>query len=238
MSLLGKLCQLYDASSSVRGELFALWQDSDLPPWWEHQNLRVSAEDERTALGVRADAQRVHGWAEALVPELLRTADYTRVIADAMGVEPQMAVAVCSAAQRRARQRGVEQRYVVDETVIRRPVGGPQVMADQISVLRGLAAQGRLRVLAWESGHYPLDSAFELCSVPGLDTVLYHPRARTIHTGGAFGHHDVFIRLWGQAEEESATLALLDDAHTRLSATTTATLRLPGRPGLDRPGGA
>lgn len=218
--LLYKLCQLYEASSPVREELFGLWQGSDLPPWWEQQNLHVPDENERIVLGVRADALRVHGWAEALVPELLRTADYESAIDGAMGAErAQMAVAVCLAAQRRARQRGVEQRYVVDEAVIRRPVGGPRVMAEQVTALRGLAEQGRLRVLAWDSGRCPPESSFELCTVPGLDTVLYHPRARAIRMGGSFDHpSEVFIRLWGQAADESVTLALLDDAHAQLSA--------------------
>lgn len=217
--LLRALCQLYDASPSVCEELFGLWQDSGLPPWWEQQNLHVPDANERIVFGVRADAVRVHGWAEALVPELLRTADYENALAGAMGAEKaQMAVAVCVAAQRRVRQRGVEQRYVVDEALIRRPVGGPQVMAEQVAALRGLAEQGRLRVLAWDSGRCPPESAFELCTVPGLDTVLYHLRARTIRMGEPFDHpREVFIRLWGQAAHESATLALLNDAYTRLS---------------------
>lgn len=218
--LLRTLCQLYQAPSPVCEELFGLWQDSGLPPWWEQHNLHVPDANERIVFGVRADALRVHGWAESLVPELLRTADYESAIADAMDAErAQMAVAVCVAAQRRARQRGVEQRYVVDEALIRRPVGGPRVMAEQVTALRGLAEQGRLRVLAWDSGHCPTESSFELCAVPGLDTVLYHPRARTIRMGESFDHpSEVFTRLWGQASHESATLALLDDAHARLSA--------------------
>ncbi|MFE7461716.1 Scr1 family TA system antitoxin-like transcriptional regulator [Nocardiopsis terrae] len=223
--LLVSLCTCYDAPPPVRDALLQLWQDSRAPTWWALQGLRVPS-SRQPGLGLRADARRVYGWSDALVPELAQTAGYARAVEEAVGAHGSvaMAVSVLMATQRRVRRRGIDQRYVLDEAVIRRRVGGDQVMAEQLTVLRTLAKRGRLRVLAWDSGGYLPVGCFELCSIPGLDQALYMPRTRKIHLGdppvpdlSLQFFQTTLERLWRWAEEAEPTVALLDDALDCLS---------------------
>lgn len=226
LDLLRALCVLYDASPQVRGELLGLWRGSRAPEWWTVQGLRVPG-GRRTELGLYADARRVHGWADILVPDLVQTAGYAYTIERALDAEGpvEMAVSVRMAAQRRVRRRGIDQRYVVDEAVIRRRVGGVQVMVEQLAVLRVLAERGRLRVLSWDSGHCPPDGPFELCSIPDLGTALRVPLRGEVHIGEPPPPYrplrffqDTMAQLWDQAQDSGATLALIEDAHARLHA--------------------
>jgi transcriptional regulator with XRE-family HTH domain len=227
LDVLRGLCALYGTAPHVCEELLALWRGGRAPEWWTIHDLDVS-EGQRTAVGLRGDARRVYGWAETLVPELIQTPGYARVVEGAFDTgSVEMAVSVRLAAQRRVRRRGIDQRYVLDEGVIRRRVGGPQVMAEQLSVLRTLAARGRVRVLSWESGHCPLPEPVELCSIPGLtDTALYWPRTRGIHIGdppppapALRFFQDRLAQLWEWAQDTNTTLAMLDHARADLRQT-------------------
>ncbi|WP_236567772.1 MULTISPECIES: Scr1 family TA system antitoxin-like transcriptional regulator [unclassified Nocardiopsis] len=229
LDLLRALCALYDAPPPVREDLVQLWRDSRAPEWWTLQNLRVPG-GRRTELGLRADARRVYGWADALVPDLVQTTGYARAIERLVhdSEEPvEMAVSVRMAAQRRVRRRGIDQRYVVDEAVIRRRVGGTQVMVDQLAVLRALAERGRVRVLSHASGHCASEGPFELCWIPGLDdTALSFPRSGKVHIGDPPPptyplrfFREALAQAWEWAEDTDTTLAMLDDSRARLLAT-------------------
>jgi transcriptional regulator with XRE-family HTH domain len=224
--LLRALCTCYEAPPQVCDELLRLWKDSRAPAWWTRQDLRVFG-SRQTELGLRADARRVHGWSDRLVPELVQTAAYAHTIEAARGTEEpaEMAVAVLMAAQRRVRRRGIDQRYVLDEAVIRRRVGGAQVMDEQLTVLRTLAERGRIRVLTWDSGHCIPESPFELCSIPPLDeTALCFPPFGKVYLGEppTSAHPLSFFQktmanLWEWAQGPEATVALIENARTQLS---------------------
>ncbi|WP_231972480.1 Scr1 family TA system antitoxin-like transcriptional regulator [Nocardiopsis alborubida] len=227
LDVLRSLCACYEASQQVREELIRLWWGSRAPQWWEVQRLHVP-EGERAAVGLRGDARQVYGWADLLIPELMQTEGYARAIERFFHDDPahlEMAVSVRLALQRRVRRRGIDQRYVVDETILRKWCGGTQAMAEQLTALRALAARGRLRVLSHASGHF-FDSPFELCSIPGLaDEALYFPGIREIHIGDPPPPtyslrflRNALERLWGWAEDTSGSVALIDDAHARLLA--------------------
>lgn len=229
LDVLRSLCACYEVPQQVREELLRLWWGSRAPQWWEVQRLHVP-EGERAAVGLRGDARQVYGWADLLVPELMQTERYARAIERFFHDDPahlEMAVSVRLALQQRVRRRGIDQRYVVDEGVLRRWVGGAQVMAEQLIALRGLAERGRLRVLSDAGGHVPFDGAFEVCAVPSLpDTALYFPRGRDIYVGDpppptySTGFlKEVMARLWGWAEDTTTSVALINDALARLLAT-------------------
>ncbi|GAA1095604.1 Scr1 family TA system antitoxin-like transcriptional regulator [Nocardiopsis metallicus] len=223
LALLHELCTFYDTPPHVREDLARLWREGHVPEWWTAQGLRVP-DDRQTALGLRADARHVYGWSDTLVPELAQTAAYARVIEASRGDEEpvDMAVAVLMAAQRRVRRRGIDQRYVLDEAVIRRGVGGAQVMADQLKGLRQMAVRGRLRVLAWDSGHIPPINGFELCFIPELGTALYKPHTQKISvpdpsdTPSLDSFRTTLTHLWEHAADATATTNLIDHARAQL----------------------
>lgn len=72
---------------------------------------------------------------------------------------------------------------LVDETVIRRQIGGPRVMADQLAKIAGMAEAGRLRlhVLTFAGGaHALMESMLYLMSFDDAPPIAY---VEGLHTG-------------------------------------------------------
>ncbi|MEU8779879.1 helix-turn-helix transcriptional regulator [Streptomyces sp. NPDC048606] len=107
------------------------------PGWWLDHPTRPSILDPLIAMEAYADTELV--WASTLVPGLLQTASYAEAIHRA--ADPTASAADISAhiATRTERQRRVHERLhlhvVLDELTLRRAVGGPSTMVEQITHL-------------------------------------------------------------------------------------------------------
>src|SRR5262249_11683668 len=106
-----------------------------------------------------------------LVPGLLQTEDYARLMIESGLLDPEPAVVerIVEARHQRQRLLSGEQpvRFygILDEAVVRRVVGGPTVMRDQVRSLVELAAQPNIeiRLLTFEAGAHPaMDSNFTI----------------------------------------------------------------------------
>lgn len=218
----------YNLSEQEQQALLQLRTQARTQGWWAHQGLAMPAED-LIRVGLRGDVRQVYGWALNLVPELVQTTEYAQAIESQFRPsgqtdQAQATIALLTALQRRVRRRGIVQRYVVDESVLRRRVGDTALMVRQLEALAVLARRGRLRVLAHFGPMPGVYEGFELCTIPGLDEpVVYFPQRRQIQPAAPlpFGHtleslQHVMKRLWESAANPQDSQALIEQARARM----------------------
>jgi hypothetical protein len=118
----------------------ALARGASKPGWW-HSYDDVLPSWFRTAVGLEESAGLIRSYRPQVVPGLLQTEGYIKAItAASFPAAPEdfteRAVALRLARQQLlARPEPPEYWVVMDETVLRRPVGGPQVMREQLAHL-------------------------------------------------------------------------------------------------------
>ncbi|BCJ35848.1 transcriptional regulator [Actinocatenispora thailandica] len=135
------------------------------------------------------EARSINEFEVQLIPGLLQTADYARAVLEtAWPPAPSVADADGRLTARLARQAVLERdpppllSVVLDESALRRPVGGPSVMARQLRHLTLVAARPhvRLHILTYaQSATAPLDGSFTV-----LETVHGEHIAYVEATGG------------------------------------------------------
>lgn len=138
------------------------WQayDDVLPDWFE------------VYIGLEAEAADVKTYETQLVPGLLQTADYARAVVRAGHPN-----AVDEEVERRVELRMRRQQHdspphlwvVLDEAVLRRPVGGPEVMKAQLKKITDAAKVpgNTVQVLAFDAGeHGSMGSTFSILTFP------------------------------------------------------------------------
>jgi transcriptional regulator with XRE-family HTH domain len=135
-------------------------------------------------LAFEDSATRIRTFMGLVVPGLLQTEDYMRALfrnSVSDPHEPSMAdeTSVDRAARTRRRRQelltrdhGPELSVVLDEAVIHRWVGGPEVMRDQLSYLKEMAEHPRvdLRILPFTQGtHHGMRDSFTIFEFPSED---------------------------------------------------------------------
>lgn len=190
--------------------------------WW-HDFRDVLPVEYRDFISLETGAMRARSMENTVVPGLLQTRAYaealTRDVMPRLGRrEVDSLVSVRIARQAVLRQDPpLELWAVLDEAVLRRAVGGPEVMADQLRYLEeaGRLPHVRLQVLPFSAGgHMGVAGSFVIFSFPStsdLDVVvidhltssLYVDRKEDTEAYGA-----AFARLRDRAlpREESAAL--------------------------------
>lgn len=165
------LCQLYGVGAPQVDMLIRQAEESNERGWW------VSYSDTMpdwfsTYIGFEADAQEIRVYESELVPGLLQVPSYVRAIRAAYrgdgSTEPEI---VKSVAFRLERQKRLEVkrpalRFVLNEAVLRRPVGD---MEEQVSNLIEMSRQDfiTLQVLPFAAGPHPgMKSSFTLLTLP------------------------------------------------------------------------
>jgi transcriptional regulator with XRE-family HTH domain len=159
------LLSLYDVHDDERvAQLVELARAARKRPWWntyrEHLTASVSS-----FIGLEAETSAMSYYNALLIPGLLQTEAYARVVLrEAMPAEssPEDIEAVLRV--RLTRQHEVLTRstpadivVILDEAVLRRTVGGPETMREQLRRLAGYAAQPRvtIHVIPFSAGPYP-----------------------------------------------------------------------------------
>ncbi|MFF1420499.1 helix-turn-helix domain-containing protein [Streptomyces sp. NPDC058280] len=118
-----------------------------------------------------------------MVPALLQTAAYTRVVLSAVypPVSDEMAEKWVSARQDRQRilrrtPRPPAANFVIEESTLQRPIGGPEVMREQLRHLRRCAELPSvgLQIMPTDCGiHAGLDGPMMLLETPAHDQLAY-----------------------------------------------------------------
>jgi hypothetical protein len=172
------LCNFYEVGADERAHLMNLAKQSHEDSWWQRYDLPYS-----TYVGLEAAAASIADFKSDVLHGLLQTDGYARAILEATLPDPTGDRIGEMVESRRARQ-GVltgEQpaRFwaVIDEAVLRRVVGGPATMREQIDALIERAAQPNvdLQVLPLGVGAHPaLNSTFTILQfVEDVPDVVY-----------------------------------------------------------------
>jgi len=190
------LCVLYGVDEAGTADLMTLARQAREQGWWrQYEDLNLYP-----YIGLEQEASSVNCFCMYYVPGLLQTDDYARAMIRAVlpGIDPNVLEERVEA--RRRRQQLLEgenpprYRAVIDEAVLRRCVGGPAVMAAQLSKVIEFvrAAKVTVQVIPFDAGAYAAcDSNFVLLEfgesvmssviyVEGLASGQYYERASDV----------------------------------------------------------
>lgn len=164
---LDELFDLYGAGTTERAVLLDLAANAWRRGWWlDYQDVFKSA-----LVPFESEATIIRQWEPQLVPGLMQTADYARVvIAAGRVVDDEVGRRVAARLARQellSRPDAPRLDVVIDEAVLRRPIGGPAVMRAQLRMLVEYADRPNvdLRVVPEAAGEHPgLEGAFTVLS--------------------------------------------------------------------------
>ena len=170
------MMDLYDAYDPG---LVDLARSAKAKPWWHAYGITS-----RGYYDLEEEAVSVRDWQPSFVPGLLQTEDYARGVFEGVSVLEAEEIDRAVAARMRRRHRlhdseaPLHLSALVDESVLRRPVGGPAVMREQLIALLGFIdlPTVALRVLPVVAGaHRGLEGSFTLLSYADAeeDDVLF-----------------------------------------------------------------
>ena len=164
---------LYRVSEADREAIVQIAREARQRGWWQKF---VDVPDGVPAyVGLEAAATSIDVYMSLIVPALLQTADYARAVIGAVRPDLPAAEIDRRVELRLHRQALLDQerpptlRVLLDDTVLRRPVGGPAVMADQRRRLLEDADRPAvtLRVLPTDAGaHAGMDGPFTIFGFP------------------------------------------------------------------------
>jgi transcriptional regulator with XRE-family HTH domain len=155
------MLEIYGAPPEQRDSLVQLARDSRQKGWWHAYGDTVQPHF-ATYLGLESAASEIRIYEVNLIPGLLQTEDYARAVISAGMVNSPRAdierhVALRMERQRLARSSPPKVWAVLDEAALRRQVGGPEVMREQLEYLRELASlrNVNLQVIPFGGGAHP-----------------------------------------------------------------------------------
>jgi transcriptional regulator with XRE-family HTH domain len=170
-------------------ELTTLARDAREPGWWEYYDLG-NDKPFRAYLGYEDGASSIRIFQGLMLPALLQTESYSRLVSEAYQAPSSIdnSVRLRLERQRRVAARSPEQNYILDEAVIRRRFG--DVMPDQLRHLVYIAQKPSvtIHVVPFAAGsHFGLLGPFTLLGFDApLDDVLYleNPRGGNLLIAG------------------------------------------------------
>jgi transcriptional regulator with XRE-family HTH domain len=153
------LLELYGVTGPERDGLIQLTRDARKPGWW-HSFRDILPNPYEVYIGLEAGTASIRNFEPIVVPGLLQTADYARATfrngpreLDRDEVERRVEVRM---ARQKILARDDRPRLwaVIDEAVIRRVVGGAEVMREQLRHLVDAAQQGKttIQVVPYRAG--------------------------------------------------------------------------------------
>ncbi len=226
------MCRVYGAPTDTTEALMALAKETKARGWWLSYD-DVLPEGFDVYLGLEEAAARLQSYQSELVPGLLQTEDYARTViqADEPGLaEAEIERRVQVRIQRQALLGRVtsppEVNVVLNEAILRRPVGSRILMAAQLAHLMEVTelATVAIRVLPFDAGmhlgimsnpfvmlDFPMNSNGTRTEPPivyveGFTGALYLDKTHEIERfSGAF------TNIWSASLDEAATKRLIAD---------------------------
>lgn len=177
------LLTMYGVTDPERREAFLeMAARSNEPGWW-HRYTDLVADWFQDYLGLEESASRIQMWEQQFVPGLLQTEDYAKAIA-MHGWSPLGSQSVSRQVAVRMRRQVLFTRpdppkvwAIIDESVLRRPIGGAQVMKAQIGHLLDLTRRPHItvQVLPYQFSGYAAEGSFTTLrfAEPELPDVVY-----------------------------------------------------------------
>jgi transcriptional regulator with XRE-family HTH domain len=173
------LCILYGVTEAAdRDRLMGLAREGKQQDWWQNFSL-----PHRAYVGLEQGASSLSIFQSAVVPGILQVPDYTRAVHQA-GVPRLDDFAIEERVEeRRTRQQILtgddppEVEIILDEPVVRRPVGGPRVMRGQLNHIIDTADRPNVtvQIVPLEIGAHPtLESNFTILNFNGQAPTVVH----------------------------------------------------------------
>jgi len=161
------LCRLYRVSDSEQARLMTIAREAKQQGWWnKFDDLGIES-----LIGLEAEAKRISSHEASVVPWAFQTEQYARAVIK--GVLPRMDDRILDerVTARMIRQeilRSREPPYLwslIDESALRRAVGGGRIMREQLSKMLEVAAAPNvtMQIVPFDAGAQPgLDNTFTL----------------------------------------------------------------------------
>ncbi len=231
------MCEVYAAPPDLTEALMALAKETKAKGWWQSYG-DVVPEWLDLYFGLEEAAASIDWYESELVPGLLQTGDYARAVIaednpgvdeDELGRRVQLRLARQTIVRRE--RFPLRLRVALNEAILRRPVGGPEVMASQLEALAEAAALPNieLRVVAYRAGLHRglMAGPFELLRFPqngngedsepatvyadGFTGALYLDKSREVER-----YANAFDSIWDAALDERASIELIHQAAEEL----------------------
>jgi DNA-binding XRE family transcriptional regulator len=174
------LMVVYHVDGLERARIMDLARDAAMSGWWDSANHSESWMHRNALISFEETASHISNYQQGLVPGLLQIPDYTRAVMATFDVpvdEAERRVAIRVGRQLvLSRPQRPQYLAVVDEAVLRRPIGDPAVMAEQVSHLAQLARRQNvtIQVLPFAlGGHQGLTGSFSVFEFPKSPTIVF-----------------------------------------------------------------
>lgn len=211
---LTKLFDLYKTSEVDRGRITALAAQSRQRAWWEVYGEALLGAYE-TYIGFEAEASDVFLYDAVILNGLMQTVEYAGAIINSVSAGERPDVVNQRVSVRMARQAVLTRDpppkiwAVLDEAVLKRPVGGPSVMKRQLMRLLEIADRPTvtLQMVPFERGaHRGIDGVFSILEFANeTEQPLVYCDGMT---GGVFRTRPEEVRRYLMAFESLRTVAL------------------------------
>ncbi|WUH99114.1 helix-turn-helix domain-containing protein [Spirillospora sp. NBC_00431] len=231
--VLERLVDLYGATPEETAQLNELAKAARQRGWWQRYG-EVLHPGFELYLGLEAEATEMHAYISEWVPGLLQTPEYARAI---MAVEPrrssdeEIQARVEARLARQAILDGDEplQYWVVlNEAVLRRVVGNPKIMSEQLQslVVKARKRNVKVQVLPFSSGAHPAVSGpftlvtLDLGEAAVAEYVYVENRAGALlmdKTTETDVHRLTFDALRADALSPEKSIALIEKATAELA---------------------
>ncbi|GAA1586542.1 helix-turn-helix domain-containing protein [Actinoplanes couchii] len=204
-------------------------------PWYQAADFHTALTDDlRKLIEYEAEATQIRSYSVYYIPGQVQTHDYATALMSRYEEdlsEEQRTKRVDTRMRRReallARTGDVQMLHLVDESVLRRTVGGPSVFADQLRDLKTHVSSGivRIRMVPFTLDVSVTNNAsFDLLKMSGGEA-LY----RETGVGDEMiedqlvtaKHHARYDRVWNDAADEEDTIQFIDAQIKELERTVT-----------------
>jgi transcriptional regulator with XRE-family HTH domain len=175
VALVVMMLDLYKVTDERREALTQLARDARKRGWWYKVSGAIP-EWVQSYVGLEEEAAIFQEYQSEFVPGLLQTGDYARAVMRSAPVVPPDEELERRLSIRMKRQERVLERsdpptmwFILNEAVIRRPVGGTKAMRDQLQRLIHLSETNHItiQILPFAAGVHPaMDGGFTILSFP------------------------------------------------------------------------
>jgi transcriptional regulator with XRE-family HTH domain len=221
------LLDLYGVTDTTRRA--SLLEDSRRgkePSWWHPYQEFISPAFAQL-LGYEADASEILLYHPTVVPGMLQTDEYATALLTGRKSDEAVAALVALRVERHERlfpaddeNGGPPVSVLLDEGAVRRVVGGPRTLRNQLKRLRALALHPRitLQIVAFEAGAYAtLDRSSVMLDLKGKEVLFFEgPTGDLVsREDEQVRHRETFEQARAAALSEEDSLALLDEIIAR-----------------------
>jgi transcriptional regulator with XRE-family HTH domain len=232
------MCRVYRVETDMTEALMGLAKETKSRGWWQAYGDAVP-EWFDLYVGLEAAASKLFLYEQELVPGLFQTSAYARTLIKADHPDESDEEADQRVSLRIARQALVRRtidppalQVALNESVLKRPVGGPAVMAEQLERLAEASQMPNvsLRVVPFAAGYYPgiVSGSFNILRFP-LNGGGQESEPPTVYadmyTGALYldkpneidRYSEAFAAIWQHALDEAASREIIHQAAEALT---------------------